>query len=132
MVSYLDFVICYSYNFIDIWRLINMCPLPLSCSNRRKWQRKIVKDTQTTQTETQITQKRKITRKETLIWKHEITFFNVLVNITFTILATFQILLLITLSTLRPWTTHDVSFTSADFSIFNYFQLFLEAGSKLV
>ena len=33
----------HSYNFIDIWRLIDMCPLPLCCSNdSQKCERKII------------------------------------------------------------------------------------------
>ena len=53
-------------------------------------------------------------RKKTSIWKHDIAFLNVLINIAFTILATFKILVLMTLSTPRPWATHKIRFSSAD------------------
>ena len=88
MASYLDFaMMCHSYNFISIRRFINMCPLPLFCFNdSRKCELKIVEETQKTQIET------KITRKKYSILKHNTTFLNLLVNIEFAILATFQIL----------------------------------------
>ena len=40
---------------------------------------------------------RKVASKKTSIWKNDITFLNFLINITFTIHAIFQILVLITL-----------------------------------
>ena len=40
--------------------------------------------------------KRKITRKRTSIRKHNIAFLNFLINIAFKMLATFQILVLVT------------------------------------
>ena len=90
------------YNFIDIWTLIDMCPLPLCYSDdSQKCELKIM-NTEETQ--------RKKTMKKTLIWKHDIGFLNFRRNITFTILATFQNFIIITLSTPRPWTTHDVRF----------------------
>ena len=93
--------------------------------------RRNTKDTGRDTDNTEETQ-RKITRKKTSIWKHDVAFLNFFINITFTILATFQILVLITLSTLRPWATHDARFSSADELFLSYFQLFLETGSKLV
>ena len=88
---------CHSYIVIDIRRFNSMCPLPLCCSNysqKCKWK---IEETQ-----------RKMTRKKTSIWKQDIAFLNFLINIAFAILATFQVLVLITLSTLRHWATHDV------------------------
>ena len=63
--------------------------------------RRNTKDTGRDTDNTEETQ-RKITRKKTSIGKHDVAFLNFFINITFTILATFQILVLITLSTLRP------------------------------
>ena len=53
-------------------------------------------------------------KKKTSIWKHDLAFLNFLINISFTILVTFKILVLITLSTLRPWAMHKIRFSSAD------------------
>ena len=90
---------CHSYNDIDIRRFNNMCPLPLCCSNvSQKYKWKIEKT------------QRKIKKKKTSLWKHDIAFLNFLINIAFTILATFQILVLIALSTLRPWATQRTIF----------------------
>ena len=62
---------------------------------------------------TEQTQKNK--RKEkTLIWKHDIGLLNFLRNITFTVLATFQTFATIFLSAFRPWTMHNVCFSSSD------------------
>ena len=108
---------CHTYNVIVIRRFNNMWPLSLCCSNNsQKCEWKIVQETQKTQIETQIIQKkqRKMTRTKTSIWKHDIAFLNFFINITFTTLVTFQILVLITLSTLRPWATSDVRFSSVD------------------
>ena len=63
--------------------------------------RRNAKDTDRDKDNTEEKQK-KIARKKSSIWKHDIAFLNFLINIAFTILATFQILLLITSSTLRP------------------------------
>ena len=48
------------------------------------------------------------------IWKGNISFLNILRNITFTILVTFQIFVIITLSIIRPRTTHDLRFPNSD------------------
>ena len=93
-----------------------MCPPPLCCSNDNQKCEWKIEETQKAEIETQLTQKkqRKLTRKKTSICKHDIAFLNFLINIAFTILAAFQILVLVTLSILRPWATHDVQFSSAN------------------
>ena len=81
-----------------------MCPFPLCCSNEsQKCELKIIN--------TEETQRKK--NEKTLIWIHDIGFLNLRRNITFTILAT-QNFVLITLSNLRPSTTHEVHFLIDD------------------
>ena len=68
------------------------------------------------------------------IWKRNNSFLNILRNITFTILVTFQNFVIITLSILRPRTTHHLRFLNSDshsnfWVIFNFF---LELRSKFV
>ena len=92
----------YSYKFIDVWRLINMCTLPLCCSSdNHKCEWKIIN--------TEKTQRKKEKKK----LHFEISFLNFLRNITFTTLPIFQNFIIF-LSTLRPWTMQDVLFSSAD------------------
>ena len=92
----------YSYKFIDVWRLINMCTLPLCCSSdNQKCEWKIIN--------TEKTQRKKEKKK----LHFEISFLNFLRNITFTTLPIFQNFIIF-LSTLRPWTMQDVLFSSAD------------------
>ena len=59
-------------------------------------------------------EKQREKKKKTLIWICNSGFLNFHGNITFIILATFQNFVIITLSTLRPLTTHDVRFLIAD------------------
>ena len=95
----------HGYNFIDIWRLIDMCPLPPCCSNdnqKCKW--KIMNKEE---------RERKKSEEKASIWKHDVGLLNFLRNITFTILLTFQIFVIVNFWSLRR-TTHDVSFSSAD------------------
>ena len=88
MGSYLDFFFDFTviiYNFIDIWSLIVMCPLPLCCSDdTRKCEWKIMNNKK---------HRKKKTMKKTLIWKNNIVFLNFHKNITFTFLRPSKILL---------------------------------------
>ena len=112
MGSYLAFAmmsqLCYWYSMLEEYVPSAALLFKWQPKVRKKNSRRNTKDTDRDTDNTEETQ-RKIPRKKTSIWKHDIAFLNFLINIAFTILATFQILVLITLSTLRPWrrTTYD-------------------------
>ena len=70
----------HSYDFFDIWDLIDTCSLSLCCSNdsqKCEWQ---IMNTEETE--------RKKSQEKTSIWKPDIGLLNFLRNTAFTIIAT--------------------------------------------
>ena len=106
MASYLEFaMMCHSYNFISIRRFINMCPLPLFCFNdSRKCELKIVEETQKTQIETKITQKknRKNNKEKIFNFKTQYYFLEFACKHRIRNSCDLSNSCLITLSTIRP------------------------------
>ena len=92
----------HSYNSIDIWRLIDTCPVPPCCSHEsQKYDWKI--------TNTEETEKKK--KGKSFYSKTDIGLLNFLRNITFKILATF--FCYNDLVKHQTWTSCDIRFSSA-------------------